>query len=229
MRIIKIYVEGKSDLFFLIHLLESMFEFKFKVDTPKLQASHSKENELSLSIGTFTTQEGHGGIDSTKINSVLKQINDVDSKLGIESVFLIDADTDQHVNPPGGVIARTKHMEELHKLTDFKYFLIPNHSIDGNLETILQSIICKKGQNFYRCLHDYAESLLALHEDDQPMYVKENPKLQKERIGWYIFMMEGRRKKREKSEINPELWDLNAEILIPLKRFLNSVIKGESK
>ena len=228
MRIIKIYIEGKSDLFFLIHLLESMFDYKFVVDDHKLKACHIKKDEISLSIGTFSTQEGHGGIDSKKINAVLKQINDIDSKLGIESVFLIDADTDEHVNPPGGVIARNKHMEELRKLTDFKYFLIPNHSINGNLENILQSIICKKGQNFYTCLNSYAESLLALHEDDRPMYVKENPKLQKERIGWYIYMMEGRGKKKEKSKINPELWDLNAEILKPLIGFLNSVIKGES-
>jgi hypothetical protein len=226
MRVIKIYVEGKSDLFFLIHLLESMFEYKFLVDARKLQAFYSSANEIALSIGTFTSQDGQGGIDSTKINAVLKQINDVDSKLGIESVFLIDADTDQHVNPPGGVLARTKHMEELRKLADFKYFLIPNHSVDGNLETILQSIICNKGQNFYKCLHNYAESLLALNEDDRPMYVKENPKLQKERIGWYIYMMEGKGKKTEKNKINPELWNLNAEILKPLKGFLNSVIKG---
>ncbi len=104
----------KREYGFLIHLLESMFDYKFMVDPRKLQAFHSKANEISLSIGTFTTQEGHGGIDSTKINAVLKQINDVDSKLGIESVFLIDADTDQHVNPPGGPFSLVIHFAFAH-------------------------------------------------------------------------------------------------------------------
>lgn len=142
MRTIKLYVEGKGDFLFVIHLLEAMFGYKLSIDIRKLQAHYSEHKKIYLSVGTFTTQEGHGGIDSTKINAVLKQINDVDSRLGVESVFLIDADTKHHVNPPGGIEARSKHMEELKKSTDFKYFLIPTNEIDGNLETILQSIIC---------------------------------------------------------------------------------------
>lgn len=122
-------------------------------------------------------------------------------------------------------LPRKEYLDELLKEAGFKYFIVPTHKDDGNLEVILDSIVSSKGQAFYTCLTKYIDGLLDLKGDNIPKYILDNPNLTKEKINWYIYMMLGKLPKDKKPLMNSEIWNLNSSNLDPLKGFFNEVLK----
>jgi hypothetical protein len=220
MRTIYIYVEGKNDLIFVCQFLKAILSYDFKLDLKFWKANFTDSKALALQVQTITPKEGEGGIDARKISALIKEIKTVNSPKGIESVLLIDADTENHNHPKGGFQSRNEYLANLKKEAEFKYFIVPTHEENGNLESILEHIICDNGKDFYACLNEYISSLLKLTGDSRPQYIIENPNLTKEKIGWYIYMMEGRSKKHLSGLQNSGLWNFTTEKLEPLKKFM---------
>ncbi len=223
MRVVYIYVEGKGDLLFISHFLNISFGFELKFDSFVWNAKYKEENTIEIVLQTITPKTGFGGIDSKNIKNLINHIRTVNNQMGIESILIIDADTTNHNNPKGGFQSRKEYLENLKKDVEFKFFIVPNHQENGNLESILDAIICKRGKDFYAFLTTYINGLLSLEGDKRPQYIVENPKLDKEKINWYVYMMEGRGSKSNQNAINPDLWDLETETLKPLKDFFNGI------
>lgn len=226
MRTINLYVEGKSDLIFLCQLLVHVCKFDLKLDLRTWKASYSIPGKMILSVQTITPKDGEGGIDAKKIQSLVKEIQTVNMPKGLESVLFIDADSDKHVHPKGGFISRDEYLKKLQKEATFEYFIIPTHSEDGNLETILDDIVCDRGKDFYTCLTKYVDGLLALTGVSRPQYIIDNPQLTKEKIAWYVYMMEGKDKKVASGLQNAELWNFQSSKLTALTDFLKKLFQS---
>lgn len=225
MRVVYIYVEGKSDLLFMCHFLNTFFKFQFQFDSKSWKGLHKTENELEIVLQTLTPKDGFGGIDNKKITDLINEIKTYNNPKGIDSILIIDSDTTTHNNPKGGFKSREEYLNNFKKEANFDFFLIPTHEEDGNLESILDVIVCEKGRDFYGHLTKYIDKLLTLEGEKRPQYIIDNPKLEKEKIGWYIYMMEGKASKNNKNEINPNLWDLSTEKLNPLRKFFKNIFK----
>lgn len=223
MRTINMYVEGKSDLIFLCQLLSKFYDWDIRLDLKKWEGTFHNPKILSINIRTISTKEAEGGIDSKKIRDLITEIRTVNEPKGIESVLFIDADTDAHIHPKGGFVAREEYLKKFQETAKFRYFIIPTHADDGNLESVLDEIICEKGKDFYTCLTIYVNGLLELKDDSRPKYIVKNPKLNKEKISWYIYMMEGGDRACASGLQNSELWNFDSEKLKPLKTFFDSL------
>ncbi len=225
-RVINLYVEGKGDMGFISQFITSRFGIEFDIDFDNLKANSITDSPFKLNLRVYDSESGNGGIDGTKIQDLVEEINTVNQPTGIESLLLLDADTDKHKNPIGGCEERKKYLERLKQNENFEYFLIPNHCDDGNLEDLLNSIISEKGTPFYSCLGDYVNGLKGLPEGKIPQGVIEITDFSKTQIEWYTYMMLGKSNQSNKKTgvirdyLKDELWDLNSSSLDPLFEFL---------
>jgi hypothetical protein len=225
MREIKIYVEGKGDLFFLSHFINHFYSYQFKIDTKTISAIYDSVN-LRISIHTFTPLSGDGGINSHKIQGIIKEIVTSNIPIGIESILLIDADTPNHMNPKGGFNNRNAYLSEALKGTDVSYFIIPDNSSDGNLEDLVHNIISITGKQFYSCLCGYIDCLKTI-KDNIPKGIIELKDFNKTKLDWYTYIMLGKEDKRKSAERNYSesgLWELTEEKMPQLKVFFDKII-----
>lgn len=226
MRQINVYVEGKGDLIFISHFLSKRFNLLFQYDFIKLKSNCSSEN-CNIQIHTFFPTSGQGGINSKAIKDLLANIQLADIPLGVESVIVLDADTEKHRDPVGGFKSRNAYIQELTLDIPIRYFLVPNHMEDGNLESLLHTIISKKGVNFYRCLSSYVECLSAMDED-VPKGIQEIPCFHKTKLEWYTYIMLGKdgakNNNNNRDYLSSDLWDLETPHLDSLKAFFDRII-----
>ena len=226
-REVNIHVEGKGDLVFLCHFIKRRFSFDLKIDNKCLSASSKSNGALTVNVRIIDTEDnGNGGINNKKISDLIHQIENVDSKLGIETVLLLDTDTPTHTHPRGGVVERTKYLDGLVEISPFDYFLIPNHKDDGNLENLLDQIVCERGKPFYACLKSYIKCLSSLTGDNIPKHILKITDFQKKQMEWYTFMMldKGGKNTGTERDYSEDIWDLKSEVLDPLYGFLEKKI-----
>ena len=228
MRVVNIYVEGNGGIACTGQCIYKHFNIKFDYEFDRMQASSEESAELNVNLRVLDASGTSGGIDSKKISSLINEISSVNIPRGIESILLIDADTPEHSHPPGGYQQRTEYLNKLRETTEFDFFLIPNNSDDGNLEYLLSQIISEDGLPFYSCLSSYIECLKALDDDTAPQGVQEIADLDKERFGWYVYMMQGKGKAVEspRDYLQTDYWNLSAPALEPLRSFLEEVLDG---
>lgn len=222
-RAINIYVEGQGDLVFMCHFIKHKFEIEFTIDDSYLNGVSKNNSPLRLTIAVFDEDSENGGLDSKKITKLLKEINTSVTPLGIESILLIDSDTTDHCNPPGGYQNRNKHFGELSESNSFEYFLIPNNNDDGNLEDLLDKIISDRGKSFYDCLKNYVTCLSCLPCDKKPEEIRKTTDFNKKRMEWYTYMMQGKGNNKNsgsKRDYSKDIWDLDSPSLLSLYEFL---------
>lgn len=226
-KVLYIYVEGEGDVRFLEQFIKARFLLSFEYDSNRLKAC-SKDNEnVEITIRVLNTELENGGIDSKKINDTVKEIALNNTPRGIESIILLDADTETHCKPPGGFVKRNKYMEELKSKENasFDFFLIPDNKNNGNLEDLLADVISKDGKLFYECLNKYMQCMNKIPADSRPIGVDECLKdVNKTKMSWYTHMMLGK-KHHKKTGVNrdydnPNVWDLENSSLNPLYDFL---------
>lgn len=228
-RVVHIYVEGKGDLIFISHFISKRFNIEFFHKKEGLEANSKTGVPINLKLLVVEPKNG-GGIDNRKIKELMNEISSTIEKLGIESILLLDADTDKHKKPPGGFKARTEFLETYKKEVNFDYFLIPNHSENGNLEDLLKAIISENGKPFFECLKKYMLCLQQLPKDKTPRGIMDISDFSKEQMAWYTYMMQGSKNRNtgvERDYSLEEIWDLESESLSPIYTFLKNVLKLE--
>lgn len=139
---------------------------------------------------------------------------------GEQFLIIADADMSADVSNYGGLIARRKFLkEQLAKkgVTDVPMYFWPDNSGDGIFESMLQNLMLyDKHERFFHCFNDYENCL-------GDSYVHPNLK---GKVFTYISSMKMSNRKRKSLGMglwmfdDPEYWNLNHEILSPLKTFL---------
>ena len=226
MKQVNIYVEGKGDMLFLAHFITNHFGVEFEIDAAAITARSSSQS-LQIIITAFDGDSKEGGIDQKKISGLIEEILNVNAPLGIQSVIFIDADTPAHKHPQGGFTDRNAYLEKFQATVDFSFFIIPNHSDNGNLEDLLDTIIATNGKPFYECLSRYVTCLENISGPFIPKYVEESKCMKKEKILWYTYMMLGKKtsKSEQQNYLQADLWDLTSVSLNPLKLFLAKIVE----
>ena len=96
-----------------------------------------------------------------------------------------------------------------------RFFLLPNDSDSGRLETLLEQMAVSDHRIVYDCLKKYEDCLLSNGKYQLP-----NPK---GRIYAYCEALKIETRASERNYGDPSYWDLNTPALEPLKRFLRDL------
>ena len=150
---------------------------------------------------------------------------------GGRTLVVFDADYDTPAHEAGGYAQRQAAL--LQKLQPFDpapaVFLFPQPSRDGDLETLLLELVQPRHERVMTCYDDY-ETCLSQYLDATGTAPYYNAPSKKRRIYDYVNVMplageqweRHHRKGGQKIFENPDLWDLAAPAIQPLREFLAS-------
>lgn len=149
--------------------------------------------------------------------------------VGDQVLILIDADT---VAKGYGFAKRKSDIDkEMQAIkVSFPYFIYPNNQDDGDVETLMESAARRDlHQVFFDCFEDYEKCISGVKDEDgQSLY--NTPNL-KGKLHTYISAQKLSSRLRSRLGTgdwlfgNTDYWDLNADVLQPLKNFLASNLK----
>lgn len=230
---INIHVEGQGEICFFSFLLNRHFGYDFSFHKEGKINMIYKSDSLTLNLKPFNLDLDAGGFDNKKIRDAAKEIQ-INKEKNEINIFIIDADTESH-KPAGGFKNREKYLEDLKSefKIEFYFFLIPDHSSPGNLESLLNNLVSEKGKPFFECLTNYSNCLSSLLQNDIPVELKQVNDFHKKKFEWYIFNMLGNKHRKEtllsqRDYFKDDLWNLEGQSLSPLLGFLNSYLPKNS-
>jgi len=150
----------------------------------------------------------------------IEEFQDQDYKI----LMIQDADNEKKDKKIGGVIKRMKYLDDIkkeHNLT-FSTFLFPNNESDGDLETILLSIVNEsKFGPFIESYQSYAKQVSSFTEIKHVEEILED----KYKVFGYCQVYSGMEKANEKSRnYNSLFWNLKSQNLNKLTDFLKKEI-----
>lgn len=217
---VQIFVEGVADQKFFQDLIHEWYGIK-------LSKGKFADKNTKIELGDIFDM---GGKDSFDDPIRMPLLNPIIETLHIEEIpmlIIFDADIFSQSKPI---------VEELSEKRGFHYFLLPYngnhteyHKNDGDLETLLQEIICPDNQVIFDCWQAYEQCLT-----DKPAQHTSSGKFtlpaRKTKIYAYLEALVGE-SKSQKSKIkeenrnyrNPKHWNLDPAHppLKPLKDFLD--------
>ena len=146
-----------------------------------------------------------GGIDSLHLvrNKILRAKA---SGRRVFAIFYTDTNFEQKYTD----CLNTINTQEL-PIEDF--FLIPNGHCPGDLETLLQGIASNPHDRIYDCLVHYEECIHGLNEDYRKVPMKG-------KVYAYCEALGIAPKPSDRNYLDLKFWNLDAEILLPLRNFL---------
>ena len=192
---VKIFVEGKEDKFFVDALI----------------GSHFLDRKDDFEI-IFTS----GWTNLKNSATTIKKFNDQ----GFKVLVIFDADA----APEGGFSKRLESIlkkKEDYSL-EFEVFLFPDNQSDGDLELLLEQIVNDEHRDILKCFQSYEECLssepakkyqLPIRKSKIYAYVDAFPKSQKEKEDF---------KKGDFLFYNESIWNLNSDRLKPLIEFIKN-------
>ena len=211
--ITQIFVEGDADAKFISDYILHIKPNMNAVKTPKKSEINIYNNEaLIVAIHGLT---GWTDIENMK-STITKYKNENDNVL-----VIFDADT----NDNGGGFAKRKKQIYDYNLSIDGIFLFPNNQDDGTLEDLLENIITQTNKPIFDCWDKFEN---CLQENASKKIGKEliTP-AKKSKIYVYLESLLGKTQEEKKKIKDPfrdysivEHWNLNAEYLEPLKKFL---------
>ncbi len=215
-----IIVEGLADAVFindLIHIMNSSIQEKFiKLKNIKVKGIYKiSENPLIkiLIAGGCTT-----------IELVKTQILEHQDQ-GYNILMIQDADDDVKDKVNGGFKKRMSYLDEIKKQhnLNFNTFLFPDHNNDGDLETILLSIVNEeKFAPFLSSYSSYTKEICTFSIQKHADELLEN----KNQVYGYCQVYTGMKLSSEKDRDYKSIyWDLASENLNSLKSFLKKELK----
>lgn len=199
---VKIFVEGVADKKFLSDYI------------------HYVASALEITSETIIDSGGWTNIDSKKEKGEdirIKMSNNTAD--GGKNLVIFDADKDY--------VIRKKEIEDWRTRysLSFELFLLPNNNAIGALEELLENIIVNKNQPILDCWDKYEQCLRSKEINGRAKPLTTPSK--KTKIYGYLEALLGETKKekdqikeRERNYQNPEHWNLDADYLEPLKKFL---------
>lgn len=204
MRRFQIIVEGEAD----VRFIENYYHHLFHEKAPKGSISHpGKDNDT----GGYQKLRSEDSIGSLRQNTDLGGIN----------LVIFDADEDPE-NRRNELLAIKEEFG-----VEFELFLLPNNKDAGALEDLLEQIINPNNQPVMDCWQTYEGELGRVR-----IPTKTPPTLtipaKKTKIYAYLETLLGSTKTQKKlikdanrNYENTQHWNLDAEYLDPLKKFLN--------
>ena len=192
---VKIFVEGKEDKFFI----DALIEFHFP---------DRKDNFEIISTSGWAKLKNFA--------PTIKEYNDQ----GFKVLVIFDADA----APEGGFSKRLESIlkkKEDYSL-EFEVFLFPDNQSDGDLELLLEKIVSDEHRDILKCFQSYEECLssepakkyqLPIRKSKIYAYVDAFPKSQKEKEDF---------KKGDFLFYNESIWNLNSDRLKPLIEFIKN-------
>jgi hypothetical protein len=196
---LRIFVEGKEKIF-----LERYIEIKF-----------SKINDTDFKI--IST----GGW--TSLNRLRPEIQEYTDK-GDKLCIIFDADVTAN---NGGFSKRLTEIKAIINSIGYPnidIFLLPNNSLDGDFETLLEEISNADRKGVYECFDNYESCIKAKLTATSKNFISP---LRKSRIFAYIDSLPKNKNENEKyfkkgnyQFENLDYWNLDSPYLEPLKQFL---------
>lgn len=214
-----IVVEGKADAVFIMQYLYFIFRVNFEfIKSPK-----TKKIKIGIPINVFKNPDAKvlisgGCTHLEKIKNILLEFQDE----GYRIIFAQDADDP---TKDFGGIERRIHFLENKKIelgVAFDIFLFPNHNNDGDLETLLLSIVKEDKYNpFHFHYGNYIDFTNELNEGAFSHELQDN----KMKVFNYLQVYTGMEKAREENrEYDTSHWDLSNISLEPLQLFFKKII-----
>ena len=182
----------------------------------KFISDYIKHLEIDLSIIDFQIEKLNGK-DDDKFQKNLPQFASSDKNL-----VIVDAD-DNFEERKSHLLALKTRLS-----IDYNIFLFPNNYGNGELETLLQSIIWDKYQGYFSCFPPFESCVKLAHSDFNP------PSLKDKIYAYLSALLIGRETDQRSKYISPtnmeymneRFWNINHSNLYPLKRFLIEHISG---
>jgi hypothetical protein len=221
---ISIFVEG-NDAFFLREFICYICP-DINISCVTVKAPF-KLNTESISVNIIPTKG---------FTSIVKSKNEFIQTSNHGGVNLVVFDADDPSKDYGGFEARMKYLNSIKDAgnLDFDIFLFPNHSDNGDYETLLESIVPEEHRGLLNCFNQYQKCIELQDELKQYGY---NLPIRKSKIYSYVDALkksaeeEDRFKKRKglKDEDflfdRRDIWNFDSPRLLPLKDFLLQYIK----
>ncbi len=204
MRRFQIIVEGEAD----VRFIENYYHHLFHEKAPKGSISHpGKDNDT----GGYQKLRSEDSIGSLRQNTDLGGIN----------LVIFDADEDPE-NRRNELLAIKEEFG-----VEFELFLLPNNKDAGALEDMLEQIINPNNQPVMDCWQTYEGELGRVRIPSKTPPTLTIP-AKKTKIYAYLETLLGSTKTQKKlikdanrNYENTQRWNLDAEYLDPLKKFLN--------
>jgi hypothetical protein len=196
MKRLKIFVEGKNDGYdcqIIKHIVQKIDPSQYGIDI-KIQEVGGYQELFSEAI-------------TTKIKG--------DSFGGMKHIAILDADSD--------INERKKYLDEkiLTDDLDLPYFLIPNNSESGNIETLILNIINSTEKDFFDCFDSYCICLnkcnnILKHPGD------------KEKVYAFLHSKTDYKKSRKIDLNDTTIWDIQHQDFLKIYNFIADTLKALS-
>lgn len=206
----QIIVEGTADKKFL----EDYYRHLFHENAP--------EGSITLPIKGDKTGGYQKLFSENGINTIKEGMD-----YGATNLVIFDADDDIEARRRELLSIRDKYGVE------FELFLLPNNKDAGSLEDLLEHIINPNNQPIFDCWQHYEDELVQQEIPGRTPPPLTTPAKKTKIYGYLEALLEPKQKdlikERNRNYENPQHWNLDAEYLEPLKKFVkNSIIKAES-
>ena len=193
--------------------------------TPEAEFLTAILNRLGIPAEAYSLKPTNGYInlmDSDKASNI--NAMRVNTDAGEKNLVVFDADSG---NNNGGYDVCCKHLlkkkDELG--LDFELFLWPDNISDGDVEVLMESTARKDlYPEFFDCFGKY-ECCISRRKDDNGKQFYSTPN-RKGKLHTYFTSLPISKTKKDKVGSgawqwnNPEIWNLNSDSLIPIKKFL---------
>jgi hypothetical protein len=168
-----------------------------------------------------------GGVDKLKLSINSFIAND---KEDVQNVLILDADGDVKKRKEEIEVVIKSIEVELKQKSNTIYFLFPNDTLIGDLESLLQEIINPNNKEIFDCWQSYEECLSSKENAYLPNKKYTTP-ANKTKIYAYLEALLGSSKKekekikeKERNYLEKNHWDLNHSFLAPLQSFLSKLL-----
>jgi hypothetical protein len=216
MRRVLIIVEGIADAIFLKDYLLFLYpneHFKFVSSNPKKKIQSSFLKNKALEIEIFEA----GGFEGIKPN-----FEKLEEKMALSNKTLVIFDTDNPEIQFGGFRKRMEYLNRIKYDLEINYdiFLLPNHRDEGNLESLLLSIVNDdKFANFENCYQGYIACMKSFSPIKEQ--VEKDLSESKSMVFSFVLAYEGKNYASVAARnYHSGLWDLANVALSPLRKFL---------
>lgn len=152
--------------------------------------SHIEKDSLSIDLERIN---GKTNLDKEYIRSSIDE--------GLEIIIVFDANEDTK-----------KEVSKKLQGLEYKLFLFPDNSNNGNIEDLLEQIILPDEQGIFECFENYEK---CLKEKNYPLPDK------KAKIYSYKKTLGALAEKHREAQFKPEYWNFDSPALDPLKHFLS--------
>ena len=215
MKQILIFCEGVTDQVFIADCLESVFK-------AVTERNENKKNKKKLEI-TFKHSNFKGkiiaveGCSKLRTNAFLHAEMQDNKEEGGVNIVIFDADYTGKENGNKGVAACSQKLKSIirSKNVEFDYYIWPDNESDGEIETLLRTLIPSNKEPIFKCIEDHQACLKSLD------IINLKYADLKTKIGFYLYVSNEASEARKRNYTNPNFWNLTDKNNVGLKKFIS--------